>query len=151
MNRPPRDPQKPLFGSHIVGLSLLQGVGALAVVLAVFSTALYRGLNEDETRALTFTSLVLANLALISTNRSWVTGFIGILRRPNAAIGWVMGGAVLFLTLVLYLPFLRNLFQFAVLRPADLGICLSASITSLLWFELLKMIRNRRLRSVKPL
>jgi P-type Ca2+ transporter type 2C len=144
MNRPPRDPKKPLFGKQIVGLSLLQGFGALVIILAVFSIAHYRGLNDDEARALTFTSLVLANLALITTNRSWATGLIGILRRPNAAIGWVMGGAILFLSLVLYVPFLRNLFQFAVLHPIDLALCLLAGIMSLLWFEFLKVIRNRK-------
>jgi Ca2+-transporting ATPase len=147
MKRPPRDPQNPLFGRRIVGLSLLQGFGALAVIIAVFSIALYRGLPEDEARTLTFTSLVLANLALISTNRSWTTGFIGILRRPNAAIRWVMGGAILFLGLVLYIPFLRNLFQFAVLHPTDIGICLLAGTTSLIWFEFLKKIRNRHRKS----
>jgi P-type Ca2+ transporter type 2C len=145
MNRPPRDPKKPLFGRHIVGLSLLQGGGVLAVILAVFSIALYRGLTDDEARALTFTSLVFANLALITTNRSWATGLIGILQRPNAAIGWVMGGAILFLSLVLYIPFLRDLFQFALLHPNDLGICFLAGVASLLWFEFLKIIRNRRL------
>ncbi|MFH0729084.1 MAG: cation-translocating P-type ATPase [Pseudomonadota bacterium] len=148
MKRPPRDPQKPLFGRQIVGLSLLQGFGVLAIVIAVFSIALHRGLPEDEARTLTFASLVLANLALISTNRSWAMGFIGILRRPNAAIRWVMGGAILFLGMVLYIPALRNLFQFAVLHPTDIGICLLAGTTSLIWFEFLKMIRNRKGKSV---
>lgn len=53
-----------------------------------------------------------------------------------------------FLGLVLYIPFLRNLFQFAVLHPIDIGICLLAGTTSLIWFEFLKMIRNRKRKSV---
>lgn len=144
MNRPPRDPKKPLFGKQLVGMSLLQGFGVLAVTLAVFAIALKRGLSEDEARALTFTSLVMANLALILTNRSWVTSLIGILKKPNAAMGWVMGGTVIFLGLVLFLPFLRDLFQFAVLHPVDIGVCLLAGITSLTWLEFLKVVRNRK-------
>jgi Ca2+-transporting ATPase len=37
-------------------------------------------------------------------------------------------------------PFLRDLFRFAVLHPDDVGICLAAGVFSLLWFEGLKLI-----------
>jgi Ca2+-transporting ATPase len=147
MQRHPRDPGKPLFGRETVGLSLLQGTGALAIILTVFLIALYRGHGAQEARALSFTSLVFTNLALISTNRSWSVSFWTILRRPNAAIWWVIGGALLFLGLILYTPFLRGLFKFVPLHPIDLGICLMAGGVSILWFETLKMIRNRGLRS----
>jgi Ca2+-transporting ATPase len=147
MQRPPRDPGKPLFGRETVGLSLLQGTGALAIILTVFLIALYRGHGAQEARALTFTSLVFTNLALISTNRSWSMSFWAILRRPNAAIWWVIGGALLLLGLVLYTPLLRGLFKFVPLHPMDLAICLMAAVVGILWFESLKMIHNRGLRS----
>ncbi|MDA8404586.1 MAG: cation-translocating P-type ATPase [Desulfobacteraceae bacterium] len=142
MKRPPRDPKKPLFGMETVGLSLLQGAGALAIILAVFFIALHRGMGEPDARALTFTSLVFINLALITTNRSWSTGLLNILRRPNAALWWVTGGAGLFLGLVLYVPFLRGLFRFAKLHPMDIGICLAAGIAGMFWLECLKRIRK---------
>jgi P-type Ca2+ transporter type 2C len=145
MKRPPRDPEKPLFGMETVGLSLLQGAGALAVILAVFVIALHRGMGQSDARALTFTSLVFINLSLITTNRSWSTGLLNILRRPNAALWWVTGGAILFLGLVLYVPTLRHLFKFAILHPIDIGICLAAGMVSMLWFECLKRIRKHRL------
>jgi hypothetical protein len=40
----------------------------------------------------------------------------------------------------MYVPFLRHLFQFAQLHPIDMGICLSAGIVSIMWFEVLKII-----------
>jgi P-type Ca2+ transporter type 2C len=143
MDRPPRDPQKPLFRKETIVWSLLQGAGVLAVILTIFFIALHRGQGEQDARALTFTSLVFANLALITTNRSWSTGLFGILRRPNAAIWWIMGGAILFLGIVLYVPFFRNLFKFAILHPIDLGFCLVAGGINILWFECLKKIRNK--------
>ena len=148
MDRPPRDPKKPLFGMETVGLSLLQGAGALSIILAVFFIALYRGMDETEARALTFTSLVFINLSLITTNRSWSTSLLDILRRPNTAQRWVTGGAILFLGLALYVPFLRNLFKFAILHPIDIGLCLAAGAVSLFWFELLKTIRKDRLAKI---
>jgi Ca2+-transporting ATPase len=147
MNRPPRNPQEPLFGRRVVGLSLLQGMGVLAIVLAVFSISLYRGQGEIEARALTFTTLVVANLGLILTNRSWSRTILATLRSPNVALRWVLGGTLFLLGLVLYIPFLRDLFHFATLHLNDLLICLSAGVFSILWFEGLKILQHRNKQS----
>ena len=146
MNRPPRDPKKPLFGGRTLALSLLQGVSVLLIVLAVFGIALYRGQGELEARALTFTTLVIANLSLIFTNRSWSRTILAILRSPNAAMWWVVGGALVFLGLVLYIPFLRDLFHFATLDAVDLAICLAAGMAMILWLEGLKIFGGPTIR-----
>ena len=141
MKRAPRDPQEPLFGWRIIFLSLLQGLGILLVILAVFLIALQRGQGEQEARALSFTALIIANLSLILTNRSWSRTILATLRTPNKALWWVIGGAVTFLGAVLYIPFLRSLFQFALLHWDDLLICLAAGMMSIVWFEVLKIFR----------
>ncbi|WP_228058293.1 MULTISPECIES: cation-translocating P-type ATPase C-terminal domain-containing protein [unclassified Nostoc] len=61
MQRPPRHPKEPLFGRKTLGLAVLQGVGILVIVLAIFVVALYRRQGELDARALTFTTLILAN------------------------------------------------------------------------------------------
>ncbi|MBE3071630.1 MAG: cation-translocating P-type ATPase, partial [Acidobacteria bacterium] len=144
MRRPPRDPKEPLFGRRTVVLSLLQGASVLVIVLGVFGIAFLRGQGELEARALSYTTLVIANLALILTNRSWTRTILTTLRTPNKALWWVLGGATLFLTLVLRVPFLRRAFGFAVLHPRDLAICLTAGTVSILWFEGLKLLNRRR-------
>ena len=144
MQRPPRDPKQPLFNRKNIMLSLLQGAGALAAVLAVYVIALKRGQGELDARALAFTTLVVANLGLIWTNRSRSLTVFEIVRSPNRALWWVTGGALGFLALVLYIPFLRGFFQFSYLHPADLVICFVAAALSLLWFELLKIYRRLR-------
>ena len=70
-----------------------------------------------------------------------------ILRTPNSAMWWVVGGTLMFLGLVLFVPFLRDLFKFEKLHSVDIVICLAAGAVSILWFECLKVVRNRRLRS----
>jgi Ca2+-transporting ATPase len=146
MNRPPRNPNERLISMRSIGLSVLQGVSVLAIVMLVFTTARWRGHQEDDTRALTFTTLVIANLGLILTNRSWSRTILSMLKEPNSALWWVVLGGVGFLGLVLYVPFLRGLFRFASLHWFDLVICLTAGIVSILWFEALKMINARRSR-----
>jgi Ca2+-transporting ATPase len=149
MRRPPRSPREPLFGRRTVWLSLVQGLAVLAIVLAVFVWARGTGRGEGEARALTFTTLVIANLGLIFTNRSWTRTIFGMLRSPNTALWWVMGGALVFLGLVLYVPVLRDLFQFDTLHFNDIAICLVAGGVSIAWFELLKFVTGRRARRAR--
>ena len=144
MKRPPRDPQEPLFGRRLILLSLLQGLGILAVILAVFLMALHFGQGPREARALTFTALIIANLCLILTNRSWSRTILASLGTPNKALWWIIAGAVAFLGAVLYIPGLRSLFQFGRLHWDDLLICLGSGILSIAWFEILKIFRNRK-------
>ncbi|HXK37130.1 MAG TPA: cation-translocating P-type ATPase, partial [Candidatus Paceibacterota bacterium] len=115
MKRPPRDPKESIFDRKTVAISLVQGLGVLLVSLCVFVAARYLGLDADESRAMAFTTLIVANLALILTNVSWSRSIIGTLRSPNKAMWWVVAGAFLFLGLVLYVPFLSQLFRFKML------------------------------------
>lgn len=140
MNRPPRSLKEPLFDRKVISLSILQGISVLIIVLSVYVLALSRGQGDMEARALSFTTLIIANLGLILTNRSWSRTIFSTLRSPNKALWWVIGGALVFLGLVLYTEPLRNLFGFSVLHLNDLLLCLIAGIISVLWFEALKLI-----------
>jgi Ca2+-transporting ATPase len=143
MSRPPRDSAAPLFGAGTVLVSVLQGLGVLAVVLTVFAVALHRGQGELDARALTFTTLILANLGLILANRSWDRTALGNLRTPNRAMWWVFAGATALLLAVLYVPFLRTLLHFSSLHPDDLVLCLVMGAVSLLGVEAAKFVRRR--------
>jgi Ca2+-transporting ATPase len=143
MNRPPRNPSAPLFSAQMILLSLLQGVSVLVVTVVIFAVALSRGHDELDARALSYTTLIIANLGLILTNRSWSRTIPAMMSSPNAALRWVVGGALIFLGLALYVPFLRDLFKFATLHPIDLVICLAAAIVSILWFEGMKQVKGR--------
>ena len=143
MRRPPRPPTEHLFNKQMVIMSLLQGSGVLVILLAIFAGALHRGQGEAEARTLTFTALVMANVALIVTNRSWSRSILAILRTPNPAMWWVAGGALIFLALVLYVPFLKALFHFSTLQLTDILLCVGAGAVSITWFETLKAVQRR--------
>jgi Ca2+-transporting ATPase len=138
MQRPPRPTGEPLFTRRALALSLLQGAGVLLVMLTIASAALYRHIGEPEARTLTFTALVIANLALVLTNRSWSRGAIAMLRVPNPALWWVVGGTVVGMAAVLYAPPLRTLFRFSQLHAADLLFCVAVGVFSVIWFEWFK-------------
>ena len=144
MNRPPRDPKEPLFSKRVLLLSSLQGLSVLAMLLTIFGVCLARGQGELDARTVAFTTLIIANLGLMMTNRSWTSTIGKIHRSPNAALWWVTCGTVIFLGLALTIPFLREIFRFSVIHPVDLVICLSAGILSVVWFELFKFFTRKR-------
>ncbi|HEY0984467.1 cation-translocating P-type ATPase [Schlesneria sp.] len=143
MKRPPRNPNDALFGRRLLGLGLLQGASVLMIVLAVYLSALLGWHDALDATALSFTTLVVANLGLIFANRSWTRTIWSTLRSPNPALWWVFGGTLFFLALVLYVPFLRDLFHFSLLHPSDLAICLGGGVLSVLWFEGLKTFNQK--------
>lgn len=143
MQKKPRSANEALFSKDLILPSLLQGFVVFVVVLGVFLISLYRGQDENDARALTFTTLISANIGLILVNRSWSRTFMEGIRTPNKALWWVLFGAVVTLFFVLYVPFVRSLFRFSFLHPSDLAICFGAALLSTAWFEGWKQRRVR--------
>ena len=144
MNRPPRHKDEGLFTKKTLALSLLQGFVVFAVVLVVYVNALIRGFGEAEVRTLTFTTIVIANLCLILTNRSWSETIVTTLRTPNRAMVWVFAGTLICLVLVLTIPVLQDLFRFGIVPFVDLLVCVVAGAGSVIWFECYKYWRHGR-------
>jgi Ca2+-transporting ATPase len=119
MSHPPRDPRMPLFSKYTVSLSLLQGLSVLIIVLAVYAVSLYFGQAVMEARALTFATLIVANIGLIFANRSWSRTILETLRSPNPAFWWVVGGALAFFCGLRYMfPFLGTSFNLPSSTPS---------------------------------
>jgi hypothetical protein len=64
-----------------------------------------------------FAAIVIGNVGLILSNRSRQATLLETLRRPNPALGWIVGGALLGLALALYVEPMLQIFRFA---PAEL-------------------------------
>ena len=144
MNRPPKKFDEPFFGAGKILLSCLQGVGILAVSAAVYFISLYMAFDIKEVRAMAFTTLIVSNIAVILTNRSWTDNIFKIIATPNKAVLWVVGGAVFFLTLILNIPFFLDLFQFGKLSLINIVICIVAGLTTIIWFEMYKLVKLRK-------
>jgi Ca2+-transporting ATPase len=143
MRRPPRDPRARLFGRRIIGLSSLQGAAALIVVLAVYLVALRLGKVEAEARTLTFATFLITNVALIFTNRSWLR-VVASSSLEDTTLWSVTLGALLFLTVVIYVPALASPFRFAPLGPLEVVLCVGGGALSITWFEIVKWVGSHR-------
>lgn len=138
MNRQPQKIDAPFFGSKKILLSCLQGLGILVISLIIYLVGLHQGHDVKLVRAMVFTTLIVSNLAIILTNRSWTNNIFRIIITPNKAVLWVIGGAIFFLTLVLNNQFLLNLFQFQELSFIHIIVSVFAGITTIVWFEIYK-------------
>ena len=143
MRRRPRNAKESIFGWRLFGLGILQGASVFLIVLAVYLLGMFGWKSEGDATALSFTTLVVANLGLIFANRSWSRTIWSTMRTPNPALWIVLGGTLGFLGLTLYVPFLRELFHFSILHPNDIAICLAGGFVSVLWFEGLKVFKKK--------
>jgi Ca2+-transporting ATPase len=139
MQRPPQPASEPIFSKHIFIISLLQGLMVMLAALAVQGYTLHQGASEFEARSLTFATLVSGNLGLILVNRSWKQSVLRTISIPNPALWYVIGGALTFLMLALYLPILRGIFHFSSVETSSLAISLLIGFCSALWFEVYKI------------
>jgi Ca2+-transporting ATPase len=139
MQRPPRDSKKSILNKKFWFSSLLQGGSILITILLVYALSLKAGYAVADARTLAFTTLIIANLALIVSNSSWSRGFFVTLTQATAALKYVIGGAMAFLLLILFVPELRSIFHFALLSPRDLLICFVVGVLSVLWLDIVKL------------
>jgi Ca2+-transporting ATPase len=126
MRRPPRSPSERLFSSTMIWWSLVQGLLALAAVGGVYLLTALRGLPDEDVRSLSFFALVLTNLVLIVSNRSYRgMAFDFLLGRNPVLLGiFAVTGALLALS-VTWLP-VRTLFGFGPLHADDIGVIVGA-------------------------
>jgi Ca2+-transporting ATPase len=139
MNRPPRVLEEPLFGRSMILTGLIQGMGVLAVVFGLYAFLLSLNVAVNEARMVSFVCMVLCNLGLIFTNRSWSHSILSSIRIPNKALWWITGFTAVMLVLVLFVPFLRDLFRFAPLHRWEAALVFVGVAISMLIAESVKL------------
>jgi Ca2+-transporting ATPase len=145
MSRPPRTPDAPLFSWPLIGWSVLQGAVAFGVIALIYTAALWRGLPEDEARALGFFSLVLTIVSLVLVNRSFSASLLQAFRRRNTVLVGILLVIALVLATIMLWPAAAGLFRFGPLHADDLLITVVAAAAVLLGLEALKPIWRTRL------
>ncbi|HXJ34091.1 MAG TPA: cation-translocating P-type ATPase [Candidatus Eisenbacteria bacterium] len=142
MTRPPRRRDAPLLTSGILVIGVLQGIGLLSIVLAIFATATAYETGEKVARALAYTALVVGNLAVIATNQSWTrAAWLKSFWRNRTALA-VATGASATLALILGVPWLRDVFGFGVPSAGALVVSALLAVASVAWVDVLRIDRR---------
>ncbi|HEY5920281.1 MAG TPA: cation-translocating P-type ATPase [Kofleriaceae bacterium] len=141
MQRPPRSRSEHLFDASRVSRALLLGFAALLGPFVVAAVAHHAGADTSVTRALAFVSLIAADLTLVAgTRERFVRGsHVG----GNPASVWMVASVVGLIAVILAVPWLRQLFQFAVAAPHYLAAAVIAGVVPVM---LMSAVRTRRSR-----
>ena len=99
-------------------------------------------LPENEARAFAFATLVVANLALIFSNRSGTRSLWASLRTPNRTLWVVVALALVLLFGALYFPWAVSVLRFNPLPAHELATACALGLLSVLWFEGVKWARR---------
>jgi P-type Ca2+ transporter type 2C len=149
MSRKPRSINEQLFNRTTLIKCIFQGGITLLSTILVYMYV--RDSHTDTTaRALAFLTLVVCNLGMILTNRSFTRSCISMLREKNEAFKWVISGTSIVMLLILTVPFLKNLFQFGQISLLDLLLAFSGGIAAVLLMEVLKFsieLTGKKLKS----
>jgi P-type Ca2+ transporter type 2C len=143
MQRPPRDPNEPLFSVAMVGWSVFQGVVAFAMLATVFLVERWSGMPEAELRALIFFALVAEILALNLVNRSFSASLGEAFRRQNTALRYVASAIVAITAVILLWPRAQMLLKFGSIAWTDMALAAGLGVILLVALESCKPVVRR--------
>lgn len=144
MDRPPRDPNEQFFGARRIIGSVVRGIMLLIMVVCIFYLSLNEGHPEAEARSITFTALIIGNVALILTSLSQSRSFLAVFTEKNYAVLIVLGLALAVLVAVVSVPAMQSVFSFSFPGFRHFLTSVAGAGVMLTIFELAKLVRLRR-------
>ena len=146
MKRKPRPVNQSMLDKKTFGIAVTQGLVVLVIAAAIYFWLLSVGRPEDEVRTVSFAFLVLGNLMLILTNRSWTLSIVQTIRqRRNPTVKWIVSAALLVLVALIEIPALRGLFNLGAIQIMDWALVVVCAVGSVGWFEIYKTKKTREL------
>jgi Ca2+-transporting ATPase len=139
MDRKPCTIHDPLFGPRMIFIGLFQGLGHLAILIVLYTWAIFSGFSEGQARSMVFINLVLGNIGMIISNRYWTRNIFAIAQIPNKAFWYISGAALILLSIALFVPYVNTLFKFEPLHPWQYVLCLGTGVLALVMNEIAKL------------
>jgi Ca2+-transporting ATPase len=143
MREKPRSAKEPVLRVRTLITAVLQGFGSLGLAVGVYLWALGSTFSSEEVRTVTFVSLVAMNLVLILSNRSKTLSIFASLRhRKNSSLKWLFSAVAVVISLLLFVPVIRDSFGLGVIGVAGWLAVSLATACALVWFEITKRLNR---------
>jgi Ca2+-transporting ATPase len=133
------------FNWRELSTSIIQGLIITLGTLFVYRYAVNLGYSEAITRTMTFTVLISSNIFLTLINRSFYYSILTTLRYKNNMVWIIILITMTIMGLMLYVKPLTRFFDFEKLSFTQLLICISIGFVVVIWFEISKFIRRKRM------
>ena len=144
MLQKPRKMTDTFLSFRELSISIVQGVVITIGVLLAYQYTVQNNGDEQTTRAMVFATLIVANILLSLTNRSFTYSIWDSFTYKNRLFPIVILITVVLLGAILYIPLFSQFFQLSSLTFKQLGIVLFIASMSVLWFEIFKWIKRRK-------
>jgi Ca2+-transporting ATPase len=138
MMLPPRKRSISLFEQDELLISIVQGLIIAIGVLWLYNFSMNNGASFNHTRTLVFTTLIISNIFLTFTNRSFTQNFIKTIHYKNRLAPWVLLISVLFLSVLLFVPAVQLMFGLVRISFTDILSCTGIALVAVIWFEVYK-------------
>ena len=144
MKEPPRPMSETFLSRKELKISIIQGLMIAIGVLSMYQFSVHNGGNEEQTRAMVFSTLIFANVFLSFVNRSFYYSVMDSLRYRNPLLIGISALVVLSLMAILHFEPFARFFHVSALSINDLLYCLVAAALSVGWFEGYKWMKRRK-------
>ena len=143
MQKPPRARSNTIFTTRELLTSVLQGVVIAAGILGLYYYFMEKGADLSYVRTMVFITLIISNVFLTFVNRSFEETIFKTIGYKNNLTKYVLLASLVFLVCVVFIPFVRVLFELTLLKMSDYGLCVVVAMVVTLWFEGYKaLLRN---------
>lgn len=140
MDMPPRKPQESLFAGGVGARILLQGIMIGLLSFTAYWLALRWGRTLEEAHTMTFITMALSQIVhsfnVRNIKQSLFT--IGLGTNRSLILAFIISASALLI--VVFIPFLRGVFETVLLRPSDWAVVLGLSVIPLVLVEVSKMV-----------
>jgi Ca2+-transporting ATPase len=142
MNQKPKPFSKTFFSNAEMFQSVFQGLMITVGLLIIYQLAIHNGASEALTRTMVFTGLVTSNIFLTLLNRSFFYSIITTFSFKNNLVGIIISLTVLILSLILFIPPIREFFEFEQLTTSQLALSIGIGTLSVIWYEFVKLYKR---------
>lgn len=140
MSLPPRKVTTSLFTTQEMIISIIQGLVISSSILLLYAIYM-RDHDIAYTRTMVFITLIVSNIFLTFTNRSFTATLRETFRCRNSLTPYILIISLAFLIAIEAIPGIRNIFALSVLSVKDMLICLLTAGCAVAWFEVYKKLR----------
>jgi len=135
----PRSRRAGLFATDELLISIVLGLTITAGVLALYYIFMNNGHSIEETRTMVFTTLILSNIFLTFSGRSFTQTMYYTNKYKNSLVPVILIVSVIFLLVLHFVYPVRNLFQLTSITFLEFLVCFGTAFVSVMWFEVYKM------------
>ena len=125
-------------------ISIWQGIFITMGTLGIYQFAVAKGYNEETTRTMVFTTLLMANIFLSLVNRSFYYSVYTTFHYKNFLLVAMVFVTFLMLIIMLYVSPVIHFFKFQHPGIRQLLLCALVGFLSVIWVELYKYLRRRK-------